>query len=125
MQDYRKLNVWHEAHAHALDVRKATNGFPRTGFSSLKSQLTTSAESIPFNIVEGCGASTQKELARYLDISIKSSCETEYQIKLACDYGLITSEEWKPLTDHTVVIRKMLCKLRARVVADENEEGNL
>lgn len=116
VQDYRKLNVWHQAHAHVLQVRKATNRFPRSGYATLKRQLNGSTESIAFNIVEGCGASGQKELARFLDISIKSSSEAEYQLQLARDYGVLTESGWKALSAKTVTIRKMLCKLRERVI---------
>jgi four helix bundle protein len=120
VQDYKKLKVFHEAHSHVLKVRKATNRFPRTGYSSLKLQLTRATESISFNIVEGCGSATQKEFARYLDISIKSSNETEYQLNLAYDYGVLSSDDWEPLANKTVQIRKMLCKLRAKVDGDED-----
>jgi S23 ribosomal protein. len=115
MQDFRKLTVWHEAHAHVLAVRKTTNRFPRSGYSPLKLQLTRAVESIPYNIVEGTGASSQKEFARFLEISIKSSSETEYQLQLAHDYGLIKDAEWKALNDQTVVIRKRLYRLMEKV----------
>ncbi|MEO5903513.1 MAG: four helix bundle protein [Gemmatimonadaceae bacterium] len=77
MQDYHNLDVWARAHAQSLKVRKATRQFPRSGYASLKKQMTTAAESITFNIVEGCGASSQKDFARFLDISIKSAFELE------------------------------------------------
>jgi len=81
MQNFRRLHVWERAHQFALDVRIATESFPRTGYSELKAQLVSAAESIPTNIVEGCGASSRKEFARYLDISIKSTLEVEYQLQ--------------------------------------------
>jgi four helix bundle protein len=43
--------------------------------------MLRAAESIPFNIVEGCGAHTRKDFARFLDISIKSSLELEAQLQ--------------------------------------------
>ena len=127
MQDYKKLDVWHEAHAHILKVRKVTNRFPRSGYATLKRQLIGATESIAFNIVEGCGAFTQKEFARFLEISIKSSSEAEYQLKLGHDYGIIDGVLWTSLSNKTVQIRKMLCKLRARVIEsidDEEDEEN-
>ena len=126
MQDFRKLDVWHESHAHVLNVRKATHRFPRSGYAPLKNQLIGSTESIPFNIVEGCGASTQKEFARFLDISIKSSSECEYQLELARDYGILPLDDWEPLAKKRVTIRKMLCGLRARVLEslDDSSEGD-
>ena len=117
MQDYRKLRVWGAAHALAIDVRQATNRFPRTGYASLRSQVTTAAESIVFNIVEGCGASSQAELARFLDISRKSSMELEYQLQLARDYGILPHVEWESLRNETIDVRRMICGLRTKVLA--------
>ncbi|MBA3578450.1 MAG: four helix bundle protein [Gemmatimonadaceae bacterium] len=117
MQDYRKLRVWRKAHELALAVRRTANRLPRTGYASLRKQITTSAESIPFNIVEGCGASSPKELGRFLDISIKSTMELEYQLKLALDYGVLDEAEGKALSGEVVDTRRMLCGLRAKVLA--------
>ncbi|MEO7646955.1 MAG: four helix bundle protein [Gemmatimonadaceae bacterium] len=116
MQDYRKLRVWRKAHELALSARRTAGRFPRTGYASLKNQMTTSAESIPFNIVEGCGASSSRELARFLEISIKSTLELEYQLKLATDYGVIKEAEGQALRGEVVDTRRMLCGLRKRVL---------
>lgn len=117
MQDYRKLRVWQQAHSLALSVRSATNGFPRTGYASLRSQLTTAAESIAFNIVEGCGTSSQAELVRFLEISRKSSMELEYQLQLARDYGILPQPVWATLSEQVIDTRRMLCGLRAKVLS--------
>jgi len=57
--------------------------------------MTGAAESVPFNIVEGCGGHSQKDFARFLDNSIKSSSELEYQLFLAKDYGVLLPDRWK------------------------------
>jgi four helix bundle protein len=80
--------------------------------------MTTAAESIAFNIVEGCGASTNKEYARFLEISIKSAFELEYQLLLSRDYGVILPADWDTLSKETVEIRKMLYGLRKAVLGD-------
>ncbi|HEX6576605.1 MAG TPA: four helix bundle protein, partial [Gemmatimonadaceae bacterium] len=101
-----------------LKVRDAINRFPRSGYSPLKEQLKRSSESIPFNIVEGCGARSQADFARFLDFSIKSASETEYQLELARSYKIMSEEAWKDLSSATVEIRKMLCGLRKKVLAN-------
>lgn len=121
MQDYRSLRVWRKAHELTLAVRRATSRFPRTGYASLRNQMTTSAESVAFNIVEGCGSSSGKELARFLDISIKSSLELEYQLKLAMDYGVMDSAEGTGLSGEVVDARRMLCGLRNKVMQSCSE----
>lgn len=116
MQDYRRLDVHSRAHTHALSTRKAVDRFPKSGFGPLKLQITRSAESIAFNIVEGCGAATQPDFARFLDISAKSAFELEYQLTLAKDYGVLPEANWTELRDETIEIRKMLYGLRRKVL---------
>jgi len=116
MQDFRRLNVWKRAHGLALDARRAAGRFPRSGFASLKSQLIRAAESIPTNIVEGCGAAGQKEFARFLEIAIKSCFEVDYQLQLARDADALSDGDWRPLTSEVVQIRKMLYALRKRIL---------
>jgi four helix bundle protein len=78
--------------------------------------MVNAAESIAFNIVEGCGSASSKELARFLDISIKSTCELEYQLQLATDCNLLSRHVWSPLSAETIEIRRMLCGLRRKVL---------
>ena len=123
MQDYRKLRVHPRAHANAVQIRKETRAFPKTGFADFKTQLTRAAESIPFNIVEGCGADSREEFARFLSISIKSAYELEYQLCLAKDYEILPPHRWQSLTNETIEIRKMLCGLKRKVLDDDHAKG--
>ncbi len=100
----------------ALAVRRAASRFPRTGYGSLRNQITASAESVVCNIVEGCGSSSGKELARFLDISIKSTMELEYPLQLAMDYGVIDQEEGQGLSGEVVDTRRMLYGLKKKVI---------
>ncbi len=77
------------------------------------------AESIAFNIVEGCGASSNPDFARFLQISIKSAYELEYQLLLANDYDVMIEKEWKSLSGETIEIRRMLCRLRKKVLGSD------
>ncbi len=78
--------------------------------------MTRASESIAFNIVEGCGTRTAADFARFLDISIKSAFELEYQLKLSKDYGVLPATDWESLSAETVEIRKMTCGLRDKVL---------
>jgi four helix bundle protein len=122
MQDYRKLLVWRKAHALVLNVQKSSRRFPRAGYAPLKLHLTRSAKSIPFNIVEGCGAQSRKEFARFLSISIKSANETEYQLMLARDYSVMSTADWQFLSEETIGVRKMLCGLRNKLLTAEQDK---
>lgn len=82
----------------------------------------SSAESVARNIVEGCGATTRKEFARFLDIGIKSTCELEYQLQLVKDCGVLHHKVWKSLTDETVEVRRMLCGLRRALMRADRKK---
>jgi four helix bundle protein len=122
MQDFHRIDAWKRAHALALEVRKATSAFPRRGFAELKAQIIDAAESIPTNIVEGCGASSRKEFARYLDISIKSTFELEYQLLLAKDNGAMPPLLSQRYSNEAVEIRRMLCAFRQSVLRADDAE---
>ena len=117
MQDFRRLLVWQRAHELVLGVRRAVRQFPRSERGSLKFQMVNTAESIAFNIVGGCGSASVKEFGRFLDISVKSSCELEYQLQLTTDSGLLSARIVKPQSTETVEVRRMLCGLRKQVIA--------
>lgn len=125
MQNFRRLQVWGKAHALALNVRRATRDFQRSGCAPLQAQITRAAESVPSNIVEGAFCSTQKEFARFLDISIKSTGELEYQLQLARDYGLLRDNSWRSLANDAIEVRRMLVGLRKKVLRDLSQRSCL
>jgi four helix bundle protein len=123
MQDHRKLRVWQKSHELAIATRKATRSFPRAGYGSLQSQITRAAESVVLNIAEGCGSTSQREFARFLDISIKSSVELEAQLELAKDYGALNDSTWNDLLPLVINARRMLCGLRTKVRVNPNDRA--
>lgn len=92
--------------------------FPRSGHATLKAQMTRSADSIAANIVEGCGAATQREFARFLDVAVKSSSQLQYHLIVARDRQVMRSSDVDSLSADTVHVRRMLYSLRKKVLAD-------
>jgi len=95
VQDFKHIRAWQRAHALAIALHKLTRGFSQAGYAHLKAQITRSADSISTNIVEGCGSATNKEFARFLDISIKSANETEHHLLSARDLDLVSPTDWQ------------------------------
>ena len=119
MRDFRHIRAWQRAHALSLAINDLSRDFGRKGEADLRHQLTKAARSIAANIVEGCGAATHKEFARYLDMSIKSANETEYHLLDAHDRGLISEADWRKYSDETIAVRKMIYGYRLTVLRDE------
>ena len=120
MRDFKNLLVWRRAHALHIAIDVACRRLRQKDFANLKSQLTRAAESIPAAVVEGAGAATQPEFARYLDIAIKSANETEYHLLAAAERGALPSDRADPLMAETVEVRRMLFGLRKRVIGDDD-----
>ena len=123
MQDFKHIRAWQRAHALEIALHKLAHSFPSPEYSHLRSQLTRAAESIAATIVEGCGAATNKEFARFLDISIKSANETEPHLLSARDYELISLDDWQRLTAETIEIRKMIDSYRKKVIQSDRGES--
>ena len=121
MQDFKHIRAWQRAHALAIALHKAARGFSKQGYSNLRAQLTKAAESIGDTIVEGCGADTNKEFARFLDMSIKSANETEGHLLKARDFGLMSVDVWQKHSTETVEIRKMTFSYRKKVLASKRQ----
>ena len=107
-RDFRKLQVWGKGHALTLSVYTTTGTFPKEELYGLTSQMRRAAAAIPTNIAEGCGKGTDPELARYMQISMGSASELEYQLILARDLHYIDVETYQRLHDDTIEVKKML-----------------
>jgi four helix bundle protein len=58
MSDFKKLLVWHKAHAMAMNVDRIVGGIRGSRHSSLRHQTCRAADSVATNIVEGAGEQT-------------------------------------------------------------------
>ena len=118
MKDFRQLETWQKAHRLTVHVYKATAAFPRQELYGLTSQMCRASASVPTNIAEGCGTSTDMEFARFLGIARSSASELEYLLLLAHDVGLLGSAAFESLTGDTVEIKRMLSALLKKLRAD-------
>jgi four helix bundle protein len=117
MRDYRKLEVWKKGHNVVLAIYKSTRHFPAGERFGLTSQIRRSSASVPTNIAEGCGHSSDAEFARFLQLAAASASETEYQLLLAKDLNYISQDEYAKLSKEVVEIKKMLHSFVSKVKA--------
>lgn len=67
----------------AINSYKIVADFPKEERYAISSQITRSAVSIPSNIAEGSSRSSEKDYARFMEISLGSSFELETQVLIA------------------------------------------
>jgi len=115
MGDYRKLDVWRDAHELVLAVYSATGGFPDTERYGLTSQLRRAVMSIPTNIAEGCGRNGDSEFARFVGIALGSANELDYLLTVSQDLGIINQATFTSCTTALTSIRNRLATLQRRL----------
>jgi len=108
VKDFRKLQVWQKAHQLTLNVYRVSRDFPSDERFGLTSQIRRSSSSVPTNIAEGCGRSTDGDLARFCDIAAGSASEAEYQVLLAHDIEYINRKAYDELTNDVWEVKRML-----------------
>ncbi len=88
MQDFRKLDVWHDAVELAVRVYLLTERIRVTRRFGLVDQLERSALSTPSNLAEGAGRRSSKDKAHFFNMAMTSNSETQTQLIIAERLGL-------------------------------------
>ncbi|GBD96241.1 MAG TPA: four helix bundle protein [Nitrospirae bacterium] len=109
IKHFTDLEVWRRAHKLFLDLLDDISGFPKNEVARiLISQMVRSVSSISSNIAEGFNARSTKQYLNYLDISKRTTAESEnwyYKIK---DAGVLKKDIADKRISECVEISKML-----------------
>lgn len=118
MRDFRKYAVWEQSHKLVLELYQITKNFPPEEKFGLVSQIRRAVVSIPTNICEGCGKSSEKDFGRFLGISFGSCQEIEYLTLLSKDLEYLSVERYEPIYLEIVSIKKQLYHLIKKLNAE-------
>jgi four helix bundle protein len=111
MQDYRNLYVWQKAHKLTLAVYAVAAYWRVPQAWPLRDQVLRAAISIPSNIAEGKGRSSDADFRRFLFHSLGSCNELEYDLLLARDLAFLPAASHSDLAEQLEEIRRMLTGL--------------
>jgi four helix bundle protein len=112
MHNYHELKIWQEGRKLVKSVYSQTANFPKEEMYGLTSQIRRAAISIPSNIAEGTGRTSDKEFQRFLDFAISSLFEVETQIILANDLNFITTEDFERIHQDIKSLIRMIVKYK-------------
>ena len=107
MQDYHKLEIWRRGIDYAVKIYEFTALLPTDERFNLTSQFRRAAVSVPLNIAEGCGCSTDNEFARFLSYAYRSLKEIVTCLELSERLHPIPAEVAAPLIDEGNQIARM------------------
>ncbi|MFQ5868529.1 MAG: four helix bundle protein [Candidatus Zixiibacteriota bacterium] len=97
---FQDLVVWQKAHQLVLRIYEVTKSFPDNEKFGLISQMRRAAVSIPANIAEGFKKRSEKDKAKFYNISQGSLEELRYYLILAKDLKYLDNiEELSDLID--------------------------
>ena len=113
--NFLHLEIWKRSRILVKSIYTTSKSFPSEEKFGLKSQICRAAVSVPSNIAEGCGRSTDPQLKNFLSIAIGSICELETQVYLAFDLEYFDQQITKALITEITAIRKMMMSFQNRL----------
>lgn len=102
---HKDLEAWKKSIELVTMVYSEVKNFPDEERFGLVSQIKRAAISIPSNIAEGAARFSDKEMLRFLDISLGSLAELETQFIIAENLGYFNNTSiYKALNENTAII---------------------
>jgi len=108
MHNFKKLDIWKKSILFVKDIYSITNKYPKTEQFSMISQTQRAAVSIPSNIAEGSAKSSNKDFARFLEISLGSINEVETLIILADILNYIDKNIYENIENKIQELKRMI-----------------
>jgi four helix bundle protein len=114
---FEDLKVFKLAYRLALEVHRASLGFPAVEQYGLAEQVRRASKSICANIAEGVGkqAASPAECRRFLAMAIGSADEMRVWLWFCLDLGYVDASAWQRWRDAYQEIAQMLQGLRASI----------
>lgn len=113
MHRFKELEIWKRCRLFSSLIYKLTSNFPETEKFGLTNQLRRASISLPSNIAEGSSRSSNKDFARFLQITLGSAYEIETQLLIANDLNFISEKELKSTISELQDIIKMISKFKS------------
>ena len=108
MHSFRKLQVYITARELVKAVYALLETMPPTEKFALSDQLRRAVISVPSNIAEGLGRSTNKDKGHFMQIAYGSLMEVLAQLDVANYIGYISDEQFQQLEKLIVEESKLL-----------------
>ena len=113
MHKFKELEIWKRSRKFCSVIYDITSNFPTSEKFGLTNQLRRASVSVPSNIAEGSSRKSEKDFARFLQISIGSAYEIETQLLIASDLGFIKQDEITEILNELNQIIKMISRFKS------------
>lgn len=106
--NYKDLKVWQKSMDLTIEIYDLIKYLPKAEAFIIADQMKRAAISVPSNIAEGHGRSTNKDFIKFLSISRGSLLELETQTELCLRLGYINNAQSESLNCKIEEICKMI-----------------
>lgn len=113
---FQKFDMWHRGIDFTGLVYRVTRHFPDDERFGLTSQMRRSAVSVPGNTAEGSGRFSERDFARFLEISYGSLMETLSHATVALNERFLTAQQHEEVFREAGEIAHMLSGLRSKLL---------
>jgi four helix bundle protein len=113
---FERLEVWRMAVELADRVYGLTKTFPSDERFGLTNQLRRAAVSISSNIAEGSGRASDRDFARFIEISYGSLMEVVSQSAIACKQQFLPQQSYDFIYKDSEELARMLSGLRSTLL---------
>ena len=110
MHNYKELKIWKKSMDLVQNVFQLTASFPNSEKYGLIDRIKRRSISVPSNIAEGAGRTTNKDFSRFLSISRGSLNELNTQLIISCRLNFIENDQLNELEIKINEIQKMIYK---------------
>ncbi len=108
MRKYKDLKIWERSVELATSIYQITTTFPPEEKFGLISQMRRASVSVPSNIAEGAGRSSDKEFKRFLDIAYGSLYELQTQLIISAKLKFVDQSTTSKIDAEIIEIQKMI-----------------
>jgi four helix bundle protein len=105
-ESVEKLEIWQEAVQIVTLVYGLTKNWPREEMYGLTAQVRRAAVSIPANLAEGMGRSSQGEMGRFAQIALGSLYELDTLLYLGVELKYAAPTQITPVRERLTTLAK-------------------
>ena len=108
IRDHKDLVVWQKSMDLLVEVYRLAKKLPKEETYALSDQMRRAAVSIPSNIAEGRGRSSERDYSRFLFIARGSQAELETQLLACVRLDYFSESEIEPALNLCSEVGRML-----------------
>jgi four helix bundle protein len=118
---FEKLEVWQEARKLNRHVYRLARKFPKEEMFAMTSQLRRASLSVPSNMAEGSGRSSDKDFAHFLEQAYGSLMELASLLYLALDERYLDENEVETALNEIESLAKRTASLNRSLSVDKSK----